>query len=836
MNDSGGNALSLSGIWQAVTPDGSVHSMRLPGTLDENNIGGTDPEDGPEIGSGGEEAEQTNRYSRKYAYEGAVRLSRMLSFEEEPHKRYFLEAERSRVLTLFIDGEEVEPVRPITLVSPAVFEVTGRLQGDHMLTLEVDNLYENWPAEELKASNMASEDTATNWSGVLGYVRIREEEAVYPESVQMSYADGTARISVTLDASYRFQGTLTAKSPAFAGPVSVPAEGPSGFNEFTLLAALRDDVPLFEENKGVTVPLTVSFSENISADESRFTAETGFRTFAAVKSGFTLNGRPVYLRGETSEGLHPETAYPPMKKDIWAAIFHQYAAYGLNFVRFKGHCPPDAAFAAADESGMLLMPELSHDPGRKEVLTEEAKAYYREELSAILRTFGLHPSFAAFGLPFGEKNADFAEELINEIKVKRPDLPVAVSTDETLDTADFDLKAFVPALAEPGKPMVLSGGGTVAMLPDFREIDLFSGVLEPTKLVAFSERVREAGLSGQWEKYVEASGETALIRYREIIERVLREPAVSGIFLESLQDVPGKRQEPRGMLTSHLVSKQYPFSAPEKFRSFFDGVSLSARFPRYAYSESETFKAAVTAVAFAPASVEGVPTYVLTDGERTESGSLPEVKVDPGERKKLGLVECDLSAFRSSGRKETELTFRLRFAGKETVYPLFVYPETVPICPENVYETAVFDLRAMDTLKKGGLVFYTPSMPDTALPVSAVMDTAHPLFRHFKTAGHTDERWFRMIDKPGFVLPKRIKPIVGTLPIYAARPMTASLFEARVLNGAILVSSLGLKEKIAYPEVAALLSGIYEYMASYDFSPSRELTLRELQDVIDAPV
>lgn len=34
-----------------------------------------------------------------------------------------------------------------------------------------------------------------------------------------------------------------------------------------------------------------------------------------------------------------------------------------NFVRFHSHCEPEAAFAAADELGMLLQPELSHwDP------------------------------------------------------------------------------------------------------------------------------------------------------------------------------------------------------------------------------------------------------------------------------------------------------------------------------------------------------------------------------------------------------------------------------------------------------------------------------------------
>ena len=48
-----------------------------------------------------------------------------------------------------------------------------------------------------------------------------------------------------------------------------------------------------------------------------------------------------------------------MDKAAWAALLGRYAAYGVNCVRFHSWCPPEAAFAAADEAGMLLQPELS---------------------------------------------------------------------------------------------------------------------------------------------------------------------------------------------------------------------------------------------------------------------------------------------------------------------------------------------------------------------------------------------------------------------------------------------------------------------------------------------
>ena len=82
------NAFPLSGVSQAVI-DGTVHKLRLPGTLDENNIGEETVREETEAAAG---IFSKNRYFRKYHYEGPVRISRLLTFIEEPGKRYFLEA------------------------------------------------------------------------------------------------------------------------------------------------------------------------------------------------------------------------------------------------------------------------------------------------------------------------------------------------------------------------------------------------------------------------------------------------------------------------------------------------------------------------------------------------------------------------------------------------------------------------------------------------------------------------------------------------------------------------------------------------------------------------
>ena len=77
-----------------------------------------------------------------------------------------------------------------------------------------------------------------------------------------------------------------------------------------------------------------------------------------------------------------------------------------------------------------------------------------------------------------------------------------------------------------------------------------------------------------WKKRVEATGELALLSYREEVEAVLRTPSMSGISLLGLQDFPGQGTALVGMLNSHLKAKPFSFADPERFKSFFSVYML----------------------------------------------------------------------------------------------------------------------------------------------------------------------------------------------------------------------------------------------------------------------
>ena len=146
----------LSGLWQAETPDGREYPMYLPGTLDENGIGEA------------QEASAT-RFTRKFAFSGEVKIGKNLLFSVPRGKRLFVESERARCLRLLINGKEAKHFRPATLVSPQVFEVTGMLTGKDRFEFLSDNTYPGLPAKDILYSSMATDETQTNWNGLLGF-------------------------------------------------------------------------------------------------------------------------------------------------------------------------------------------------------------------------------------------------------------------------------------------------------------------------------------------------------------------------------------------------------------------------------------------------------------------------------------------------------------------------------------------------------------------------------------------------------------------------------------------------------------------------------------------
>lgn len=439
---------SLEGKWQADMGDGRLYPINLPGTLDENGIGDRDCGSGqwhPDSSLGNQQGFQKEgviltRLTRKHTWEGAVRMSRRIAFQASHGKRVFLEAERARCLRLWVDGQEVPAFRRPSISTPHIFEVTERFAGEtggagmsedpvgeaeagkcllpgegegpvHDVVLVADNSYPGLPHDDIVYSSAATDETQTNWNGVLGYLRLRVEEPVFVETVRVYPVGSEVTVAVCVSALGSWAGRIGVFSEALGSVLSMEAFGEAGNTEIVLKGQLASEtVKRWDESEGNLYGLRVSLDgascpgkipgEFIAPEfHSEKSVTFGIRDFGSDSQGrLTLNGRRIFLRSEANCAVYPETGHCPMSVDKWMEILATYQSYGVNCVRFHSHCPPEAAFTAADRLGVLMQPELSHWNPRDAFETEESFAYYRTELMEILRMLANHPSFVMLSL------------------------------------------------------------------------------------------------------------------------------------------------------------------------------------------------------------------------------------------------------------------------------------------------------------------------------------------------------------------------------------------------------------------------------------------------------
>ncbi len=890
------SVLDLSGIWQCRI-SGQEGNVRLPGTLDEAGIGFAD---NPEQQWKVDEVRRigfyhtgdpiVTRLTRRHTYEGPAELTRLVSFDVPAGERLFIEVERARHLRLRINGQDIPETGGSCLSAPHVFEITGLATGRDELTFISDNSYPGWPRDAIVYSSAASDETQTNWNGLLGRIQLRTESPVFLSYLYVFPRGSSLSVRIGIDAACDYDGNLSVESDALAHPVTRKTSVRPGIHEIRLDGLpLATDIRRWDLEEGILHSLTVSLT-----GLSPRTVTFGVRDFGQENGRLTLNGRRIFLRGETNCAVFPETGYCPMTEDAWTSILTRYRAYGVNCVRFHSHCPPEAAFAAADRLGMLMQPELSHWDPEHAFGTPEARAYYRRELLQILAVLANHPSFVMLTLG-NELHADadghaFMAHLLNLARETDPTRLYASGSNvhygalgadpasdfyTAMSYRDLEMRAtcdgpkgwlnhgypnacrqYDATMREirrsTGQPVFSFEVGQYEILPDFTETALYRGVTLPANLMHIEKKVRENGLSPQWEAMIEASGENSLQCYRAEVESALRTGEYSGISLLSLQDFPGQGTALIGMMNAHLRPKPYPFAQPQRFAAFFRDTLPLVLLPRYTFTAGETLNARVQLAHYGKAPLAGTPEWTVSGDGFSRHGTLPPAEVKPGGLTDLGTLTVSLDPL----HLPAPLCLRVSFCGIENTYPLWVYPDVSPECPPGIVECRSLDETARKTLDHGGCVYLAPDSTAEALPRSLqaqfspdfwsvctfpqqsgcmglLIDAGHPLFSRFPTKTYGTWQWWPMAKARALLLPERISCIVGEMDSYAfLRPM-AMLFECRCGNGRLLVSSMGLHNLSRYPEARALQQAIYAYMQSDAFHPAQSLSIEWIQSLFE---
>jgi hypothetical protein len=615
------------------------------------------------------------------------------------------------------------------------------------------------------------------------------------------------------------------------------------------------------------------FAPNLSAvtvklGDDRRTVRFGMRKFAARGTQFTLNDRPVYLRGTLECSVFPLTGYPPTDVPAWQRIFRIMKSYGLNYIRFHSWCPPEAAFAAADIEGIMIQAEgpqanveAGSDPRRD--------AFIEAEFKRMVDTYGNHPSFClmTLGNEYGGKDELLARWVGMLIQRDPRHLYSSASAAQTTANrqwteewrgrgiygagTDRDLHDIV---ASDGRPIIGHEIGQWMYFPDFNEMKKYTGVMAARNFEMIRDDLEKKHLLGLAPEFVAASGKFATLLYKEEIEVLLRTPGYAGFSLLDLHDYPTQGTALVGPLDPFWDSKG--FITPVAFRRYCGPTVPLLRMPKRTYTSDEAFEAIAEIAHCGAADLPNAqPVWAIKDEQEREiaSGKLPGLSVPTGRLTALGTIKTLLA----SAHAPSKLTVTVSLQGTKFVndWEIWVYPANVtPAAPADVVVSEKW-AEAKSALNEGKKVVFFPHATDPAqtmrgrfLPVfwspvwfpnqkpntmGLLCDPQHPLLKQFPTESYSNWQWYELMQRSRlFILDDTAsdyRPLVQVIDNFARNHKLGVVFEARAGSGQLLVCGFDLPNMTNDPAARQLLSSLYSYVGSAAFKPTPELGVELLE-------
>lgn len=767
--------------------------------------------------------------------------------------------------------------------------------GRHQLTIRVDNTLDPDIGEN---SHSVSDHTQGNWNGIVGRIELHATAPVWIDDLQVfgRIADRTAVVRGRLGrlAGHAWPAHLQLTNPAApdasAGrTVSVAADG-----AFAADYAFAPDVALWDEFS----PALHRLDTALPNGEHR-TVTFGFRRLDADGRQLRLNGRPLFLRGTLDAAVFPQTGHPPTGEAGWRKEFAAIQAHGLNHVRFHSWCPPEAAFAVADELGLYLQIEAATWPNWSTTLGDgrPVDAWVNAETERIQRAYGNHPSFMFFAAgnePGGEHHAAWLSDWVRRQQAADPrrlytagagwpqvaENDFHVASEPRIQLWGEGLASRINARAPETRtdytdyirarraPVVAHEIGQWCAYPNFAEMPKYTGYLKPRNFEIFQASLTDHGMADQAHDFLIASGKLQALCYKEDIESALRTPGLGGFQLLGLQDFPGQGTALVGVLDAFWEEKGY--LAPAEFRRFCNRTVPLARLDKRMFTTDEHLTADLEVAHFGPAPLTGVAAHwalIADDGRIAAQGDLPVRDLAIGAAQPLGRLDLPLRAIAAPARYRLEVALRgTPFAND---WDVWVYPPAAAVvapAPPGVAIVARLDAAATARLADGGTVWLMASprqvRPDPArgpiaLGFSSIFwntawtngqpphtlgvlcDPRHPAFGSFPTDPWSNWQWWHPLKAAAPMildgLPTRLRPVVQIVDDWVTNRKLALVFEARVGRGRLLVSSIELDAAALDPVRRQLRASLLAYAASAAFQPETTVTAGQIQDLFAAP-
>lgn len=897
--------VNLAGEWE-VSLDSlkTFHRIALPGTLDMAGLG--TPTSLTDMPKQGQWREVMRHLTRKHSFIGAAFYRRSFDISKEmAGKPLTLTLERVLWTSeVWIDSSPVEGVGTESLTTPHVYTIENGLKaGRHDILICIDNR-KRYDISYEEMAHAYTDETQTKWNGVLGLMAIKAESQVKILSVQVfpNVADKSVKVRTTIYSPKKCGGTLiysigAPHQPSTMGEgerhqyVSLSSTGESwrGAPDTTVVEgtiAMGDSVKLWDEFSPNLYTMSVAFAKGKKVlDEKE--ATFGMREIAVRDGHFAVNGNRIFLRGTLECCIFPLTGCPPTDDAGWEKVFKAAKTWGMNHLRFHSYCPPDAAFRVADRMGFYLQIELpvwSLHIGQNKAVN----SFLYNEYNRIVENYGNHPSFCLLSCG-NELQPDFSflNGFVHYMKQHDPRHLYTTSTftfekghgrhpepeDQYFVTqwtdngwvrgqGVFDAeqpnfnKDYRAATEGINTPLISHEVGQYSVYPNLREIDKYTGTLDPLNFKTIRNDLHQKGLLDKADDYLKASGRLAVQLYKEEIERALKTPKFDGYQLLGLQDFPGQSTALVGLVDAFWDSKG--LTTPEYFRQFNAPVVPLARFEKATWSSEETFKAEIEIANYSKEKLTGKKLICsLTDDEGNQVYSSVAGLVPANSR---GSVFFQASFAKIT--KATRLTFNVSIDGTSyhNTWHIWVYPfraDTRPASAHDVVLTQDID-EALKALQKGKKVLLSPKkenvrglegkflpvfwspvhFPKQAGTMGLLVNPNHPALAQFPTEMNSDWQWWNLVKRSRVMVIDSMPgatPIIEDVDNFANNRRLASAFEAQCGKGKLLLCSMDvLSESEGMPEVRQLLYSLLSYMDSAAFSPTGTVTTEQLMSLWDS--
>ena len=576
-------SLSLAGEWNVTLGDAKeVKHAMLPGTIDTNHLGFA-PSDTTE----------TTHLTRLYAYKGKATYSRTIEIPKQWKKAAVeLFLERTKPTWVYVDGNLVDSCNFIS--TPQRYILPKLKTGKHQLDIVVDNS-RGVPEQVYGSSHAYTEDTQTNWNGIIGEISLKQVELKAGQKLK--------------------SGMVQSESRQYTGKV-LPC-----FRDFRIEGAhfYADGHPVFLRGKhdAAVWPLTGHVDMTVE----------GWMKYLGICSAYGINHvrfhswcppEAAFVAAD-SLGIYLQPELPfwgsfDDKDEKLMTFLHQE---GENILREYGHHPSFRMMALGNElwGSIDKMKEFVDD--FREIAPDK---YYTFGSNYYLGYQGVKEGMDYFttcrigGEGWGKYNThtrgsfSFADAydggIINHF---RPN--TTMNFDEACDKwaspQPWQKQEVEPTSYKraAGIPIISHETGQFQTYPDFREIKKYTGVLYPYNFEIFRRRLAAAGMLSQADDFHKASGLWSVKLYKADIEMDLRTKNMAGFQLLDIQDYPGQGSAFVGILDAFMESKG--ITTANEWHQWCSSVVPLLVTDRFCYDENEMMNAKVQIANYGGESLKG---------------------------------------------------------------------------------------------------------------------------------------------------------------------------------------------------------------------------------------